>query len=184
MTGRSRYAPDFRALSPVNRLTPLPSQQRNSHFSCLPSPALYSLPGSPGLPAASLEADRELARAAEEKAAEEALNEYMSRASLSARKASLPTSSLMSPADVEHRFVRSHARSASTSTISTRSSLASRPLTSDSMSSCQSSQQPGSPTASLSNCASPTIKRPTFKDATPAPLSPQAATSPRAYAFI
>ena len=149
------------------------------------SPPLYSLPASPSHGSLS-DAQRESARKAEEKAAEEALLEYMNRASLSARKASLPTSSLMSPVELDAARAGGHRRTTSTSTISTRSSLASRPRTNDSLSSYQSHM--GSPATSLasSGCSSPSFRRPTFKNGVPEamPVPSVAASGPRAYAFI
>ncbi len=151
------------------------------------SPPLYSLPASPSHGSMS-DAQRESERKAEEKAAEEALLDYMTRASLSARKASLPTSSLMSPVELDAACAGSHRRTTSTSTISTRSSLASRPRTNDSVSSYQSHM--GSPATSLasSGCSSPSFRRPSFKGGVPearaAAAAPPAATGPRAYSFI
>lgn len=149
------------------------------------SPPLYSLPASPSHGSMS-DAQRESERKAEEKAAEEALLDYMNRASLSARKASLPAASLMSPVELDPAPAGTHRRTTSTSTISTRSSLASRPRTNDSLSSYQSGM--GSPATSLasSGCSSPSFKRPTFRDGVPEPKAAPlpAATGPRAYSFI
>ena len=162
------------------------------------SPPLYSLPGSPSHASSSTgsstmtDAQRDAARKAEEQAAEEALLAYMTRCSLSARKASLPTSSLMPAAELEparaSHGAHTHRRTASTSTStsSTRSSLASRPRTNDSLASYQSHM--GSPATSLasSGCSSPSFRRPSFKHGVPepGPATPQAAGAPRAYSFI